>query len=45
MDRAVRCAETESEKRRVATWKKGVWDYMVEGRRQYLQGTSKKEQK
>ena len=45
MDRAVQLAETESERRRVATWKQGVWDYMVEGRRQYLQGTSKKEQK
>ncbi|MGQ9650430.1 MAG: hypothetical protein ACUVXJ_09995 [Phycisphaerae bacterium] len=36
MNRAVELAGTELEKRRVATWKKGVWDYMVDGRREYV---------
>lgn len=35
MDKAVQCAETDLEKERVESWRKGVWDYMVEGRRQY----------
>jgi hypothetical protein len=30
-------AATELEKRRVETWKIGVWDYMVEGRNMYLE--------
>ena len=29
-------AATDTEKQRVETWKKGVWDYMVAGRKQYL---------
>jgi len=36
MDRAVKLASTDLEKRRVATWKEGVWDYMVEGQREYI---------
>jgi len=37
MDQAVELASADLEKRRVATWKEGVWDYMLEGRRQYVQ--------
>jgi len=44
MDRAVQLAQTDLEKRRVATWKKGVWDYMVEGRRQYVEELAKKKE-
>jgi hypothetical protein len=40
IERAVALADTDVEQRRVATWKKGVWDYMVEGRRQYVQERS-----
>lgn len=36
MRQAVASARTDIEKRRVETWKKGIWDYMVEGRRNYL---------
>ena len=36
MDRAVELAGTDPERRRVETWKKGVWDYMAEGRREYV---------
>jgi len=36
MNRAVELAGTELEKRRVDTWKEGVWDYMVDGRREYV---------
>ncbi|MCP4643899.1 MAG: DUF4838 domain-containing protein, partial [bacterium] len=36
MDKAVAKAETDLEKRRVQTWKEGVWDYMVEGRKAYF---------
>ncbi len=32
INRAVELAGTDLEKRRVETWKKGVWDYMAEGR-------------
>ncbi len=37
MDRAVALARTDVEKQRVATWKSGVWEYMLEGRTEYLQ--------
>jgi hypothetical protein len=36
MDRAVDLARTDPEKRRVDTWKKGVWDYMAEGRSEFV---------
>lgn len=36
MDLAVEKAGTDLEKRRVATWKDGVWDYMTEGRNEYV---------
>jgi hypothetical protein len=36
MDAAVKLAATDLEKKRVETWRKGVWEYMVEGRQQYL---------
>jgi hypothetical protein len=36
IDAAVAAAETDVERSRVATWEAGVWDYMVKGRRQYL---------
>ena len=35
IDEAVKLAETEIEKRRVDTWKKGVWEYMNTGYRQF----------
>jgi hypothetical protein len=36
MDQAVAFASTDLEKRRVETWKTGIWDYMVEGRKDYI---------
>lgn len=45
MDEAVRLAGTDVEQRRVATWKTGVWDYMVEGRQQFLERDADKDQK
>ncbi len=36
MARAKALASTDLEKRRVATWEKGVWRYMTEGRKNYL---------
>jgi hypothetical protein len=36
MAQAEAAARTDDEKQRVALWKKGVWDYMVSGRQQYL---------
>jgi len=36
MEQAVASARTDIEKRRVATWKKGIWDYMAQGRREYV---------
>jgi hypothetical protein len=45
MDEAVRLAGTDVEQRRVTTWKTGVWDYMVEGRQQFLERDADKDQK
>ncbi len=45
MDRAVASASTDVEKRRVETWKKGVWDYMLEGRREYVKKKRAREEK
>jgi len=45
MDQAVKMANTELERRRVATWKEGVWDYMLEGRAQYVQKATQEKQK
>ena len=36
MHKAIAQASTDIEQQRVATWKQGVWDYMVEGRNAYL---------
>jgi len=35
MERAKALAGTEREKERVATWDRGVWQYMVDGKRKY----------
>jgi hypothetical protein len=35
IDEAVKLAKTDLEKRRVETWKKGVWEYMDTGYRQF----------
>jgi Domain of unknown function (DUF4838) len=46
IQRAVALAGTDLERSRVATWKKGVWDYMAKGRQEYLwkkQAYAKKE--
>ena len=45
MEQAIASARTDIEKRRVATWKKGIWDYMVEGRREYTKKKHAKEEK
>jgi hypothetical protein len=37
MDQARVAAKTDLEKQRVGLFEKGVWDYMVEGRRKYLE--------
>jgi len=39
MSQAEQLAKTDLEKQRVALWKKGVWDYMLEGRAKYLEKT------
>jgi len=39
MDTARRLAASDLEKRRVALFEKGIWDYMVEGRRKYVAKT------
>ena len=44
VDLAQRSALTDLEKKRVDLWKKGVWDYMAEGRRTYLAKTAQKDQ-
>jgi len=36
MARAEASVKTDLDKQRVMTWKKGVWEYMVEGRRDYM---------
>ena len=45
MEQAVASARTDIEKHRVETWKKGIWDYMVEGRRKYVKKKRAYEQK
>lgn len=37
MAQAVQSAQTDIERRRVESWKVGVWDYMVKGHEQYIQ--------
>jgi hypothetical protein len=37
IEKAENAAATDLEKRRVETWKVGVWEYMVEGRRMYVE--------
>jgi hypothetical protein len=39
MAQAEQLAKTDLEKQRVALWKKGVWDYMLQGRAKYLEKT------
>ena len=36
MAQAVELASSDIEKRRVESWKEGIWDYMVEGRKKYV---------
>ncbi len=38
---AVQSAQGEVERRRVETWRKGVWEYMQTGRRQYLEAAGR----
>ncbi len=45
MEEAVTSARTEIEKRRVETWRKGIWDYMVEGRKEYIKKKRAREKK
>jgi hypothetical protein len=45
IQRAVELATREPEKQRLETWRKGVWDYMVDGRRQYVQKKRAREKK
>lgn len=40
MDQANKLAQTDMEKRRVLVFQREIWDYMVEGRRRYLEGVS-----
>ena len=42
MEQAANAAASDIEKRRVETWKRGVWDYMQEGRKEYLEKLRKK---
>ncbi len=41
IDEAVRLAGTDIEKRRVETWRKGVWEYMTAGHRQFYSRTER----
>ncbi|NOZ20719.1 MAG: DUF4838 domain-containing protein [Planctomycetes bacterium] len=43
MDQARAAAHTDVEKQRVALFEKGVWEYMVEGKRKYEQKIKKKQ--
>ena len=45
MEKAAASARTDIEKRRVVTWKKGIWDYMVKGRGKYVRKKRAYEQK
>ena len=36
MNRSVELARTDLDRRRVETWKKGIWDYMAKGRAEYI---------
>ncbi len=45
IDQARELAQTDLEKRRVETWKEGVWDYMLEGRREFVKKKRAYEQK
>jgi len=36
IERAGQLAASDAEKKRVRTWREGVWNYMLEGRRKYL---------
>ena len=36
MDNAIKLASTDLEKQRVESWRRGVWEYMQEGRQEYL---------
>jgi hypothetical protein len=42
MAQAERLATTDEEKKRVALWKRGVWDYMTAGREAYLKRSAAK---
>jgi hypothetical protein len=35
IDKAAQLAKTDIEKKRVETWKRGVWEYMNAGHRQF----------
>jgi hypothetical protein len=39
ISQAEHLANTDLEKQRVALWKKGVWDYMLQGRAKYIEKT------
>jgi hypothetical protein len=41
MGQAVKLAQTDLEKKRVATWKEGVWDYMKAGHEQFYAGAGR----
>ena len=42
MQRAASLAQGALEERRVASWQKGVWDYMQAGRREFLQAANER---
>jgi hypothetical protein len=41
IDEAVRRAKTDLEKKRVESWKRGVWEYMKAGHRRFYSGAEK----
>ena len=43
MDQATAAARTDAEKQRVDLFRRGIWDYMLEGRRAYLARSAAKE--
>lgn len=45
MARAVELAQSDPEKRRVETWRKGVWNYMVKGRDKFVKAKRAHEKK
>lgn len=45
MDSAIKLASTDLEKQRVESWRRGIWEYMTEGKQEYLKKQEAKSEK